>query len=112
MKIKAAGKPWLDYLRLNSQKNTVTSYEAILARFRQDFGERSIEGVTTDEIIFTTVKPRNRLMLEMMARKGMRVGEVLKLTNIHLFTGLTYTSPWSNMAFTTLRNPAIFAPTT
>jgi integrase len=33
-----------------------------------------------DEIIFRTVKPRNRLLLELMARGGMRVSEVLKLT--------------------------------
>jgi integrase len=33
-----------------------------------------------DEIIFRTENPRNRLMLELMARGGMRIGEVLKLT--------------------------------
>jgi integrase/recombinase XerD len=33
-----------------------------------------------DEVIFRTTKARNRLMLELMARGGMRVGEVLKLT--------------------------------
>jgi integrase/recombinase XerD len=33
-----------------------------------------------DEIIFRTTNSRNRLMLELMARGGMRVGEVLKLT--------------------------------
>jgi integrase len=33
-----------------------------------------------DEIIFRTVKLRNRLMLELMARGGMRISEVLKLT--------------------------------
>ena len=33
-----------------------------------------------DEIIFRTIKPRNRLILELMARGGMRIGEVLKLT--------------------------------
>jgi len=32
-----------------------------------------------DEIIFRTRNPRNRLILELMARSGMRVGEVLKL---------------------------------
>ncbi len=32
-----------------------------------------------DEIIFKTDNPRNRLLLELMARGGMRVGEVLKL---------------------------------
>jgi len=34
---------------------------------------------TVDEIIFRTVRLRNRIMLELMARGGMRVGEVLKL---------------------------------
>ena len=32
-----------------------------------------------DEMIFRTTNPRNRLMLELMARGGMRVSEVLKL---------------------------------
>jgi site-specific recombinase XerD len=32
-----------------------------------------------DEIIFRTTNPRNRLMLELMARGGMRISEVLKL---------------------------------
>jgi integrase len=39
-----------------------------------------IEKETIDEIIFRTNNVRNRLMLELMARGGMRVGEVLKLT--------------------------------
>lgn len=39
-----------------------------------------IEKETVDEIIFRTMKARNRLMLELMARGGLRVGEVLKLT--------------------------------
>ena len=38
-----------------------------------------LEKETVDEIIFRTTKPRNRLMLELMARGGMRIGEVLKL---------------------------------
>ena len=33
-----------------------------------------------DEIILRTANPRNRLMLELMARGGMRIGEVLRLT--------------------------------
>ena len=39
-----------------------------------------IEKETVDEIIFRTTKVRNRLMLELMARGGIRIGEVLKLT--------------------------------
>jgi len=39
-----------------------------------------IEKETVDEIIFRTDNVRNRLILELMAWGGMRVGEVLKLT--------------------------------
>ena len=39
-----------------------------------------VEKETVDEIIFRTVKQRDRLILELMARGGMRVGEVLNLT--------------------------------
>jgi len=39
-----------------------------------------VEKETIDEIIFRTTKQRNRLILELMARGGMRIGEVLKLT--------------------------------
>ena len=43
-----------------------------------------MEKETIDEIIFRTTKVRNRLILELMARGGMRVGEVLKLTPGHV----------------------------
>ena len=39
-----------------------------------------VEKETIDEIIFRTTKVRNRLILELMARAGMRIEEVLKLT--------------------------------
>jgi integrase len=39
-----------------------------------------LEKETVDEIIFRTTKVRNRIMLELMARGGMRIGEVLNLT--------------------------------
>ena len=39
-----------------------------------------IEKESVDEIIFRTIHVRNRLILELMARGGMRIGEVLKLT--------------------------------
>jgi len=41
-----------------------------------------IEKESIDEIIFRTSKLRNRLILELMARGGMRIGEVLKLTPV------------------------------
>jgi len=39
-----------------------------------------LEKEVVDEMIFRTENSRNRLMLELMARGGMRVGEALKLT--------------------------------
>ena len=39
-----------------------------------------LEKEVVDEMIFRTENQRNRLMLELMARGGMRIGEVLKLT--------------------------------
>jgi integrase len=38
-----------------------------------------LEKETIDEIIFKSSNPRNRLLIELMARGGMRIGEVLKL---------------------------------
>jgi integrase/recombinase XerD len=51
-----------------------------LFRAKRTFHWDIIEKETVDEIIFRTAKPRNRLMLELMARGGMRISEVLKLT--------------------------------
>jgi integrase len=55
------------------------------AMLRKMFRERPpqqwkiVEKDMVDEIIFRTMKPRNRIMLELMARGGMRFGEVLKI---------------------------------
>jgi len=43
-----------------------------------------LEKETVDEIIFRTTKVRNRLMRELMARGGMRIGEVIKLRFIDI----------------------------
>jgi len=43
-----------------------------------------IEKELIDEIIFKTVNSRNRIMLELMARGGMRIGEVLKISPIDI----------------------------
>jgi len=51
-----------------------------LFRARPSYNWNIIEKETINEVIFRTSKPRNRLMLELMARGGMRIGEVLKLT--------------------------------
>jgi len=51
-----------------------------LFRARASYHWNSIDKESVDEIIFRTSRPRNRLMLELMARGGMRISEVLKLT--------------------------------
>ncbi len=50
-----------------------------LYRERVPLRWKIIEKETIDEVIFRTTKVRNRLILELMARGGMRIGEVLKL---------------------------------
>lgn len=51
-----------------------------LFRAKTKFSSNILEKEVVDEIIFKAENPRNRLMLELMARGGMRIGEVLKLT--------------------------------
>jgi integrase len=58
MKVSKASKIWLDYHQINSKKKYASM----------------------DEIIFRTTMLRDRLLLELMARGAMRIGEVLKLT--------------------------------
>ena len=48
-------------------------------RLAKGFQWTILEKDVVDEIIFKTDNHRNRLMLELMARGGMRIGEVLKL---------------------------------
>ena len=150
MYVSQASKIWLDYHRSHSKKNTVRAYEFTIAKLNQNFANKNLNEVSTDdilefmtkftegrkpqtkrirfshltaffnflrnnfdgdiqnpcdspmlrklsqpkanvhwdnieketvdEIIFRTYNIRNRLMLELMARGGMRVSEVLKLT--------------------------------
>jgi len=56
-----------------------------LFRAKPSYNWNIIEKETVDEVIFRTSKPRNRLMLELMARGGMRIGEVLKLTPADIY---------------------------
>jgi|WetSurSiteA1Bulk_404760.scaffolds.fasta_scaffold50901_3 hypothetical protein len=66
MKVPQAIQSFREYHRLDSKKNTLKNDEIIFTRFKDAYGDRQID----------TMKPRNRIMLELMARGGMRVGEV------------------------------------
>jgi integrase/recombinase XerD len=150
MRAAEATRCFFDYHRMNSKPHTIRNYELVLTRFCDQFGDRELASLTTDEIlafltqftegtkqstkrlrysllsaffnfikgsvdptlhnpcdtpivrklfkepkpncwdilekelvdemVFRTENPRNRLMLELMARGGMRIGEVLQLT--------------------------------
>jgi integrase/recombinase XerD len=150
MQVFEAVKIWLEFHKTNSKEKILRTYRTILLRFRDEFRERNLESLTSeeilsilgkatdgtkpqtrrirysqlsalfnfvrnnidqgirnpcdtpmmkklfrnrpplrwntiekdtvDEIIFLTAKLINRLMLELMARGGMRIGEVLKLS--------------------------------
>ena len=53
-------------------------------KYRKEVNHENLSSRKNDEIIFQTTKVRNRLMLELMARGGMRIGEVLKLRFIDI----------------------------
>jgi integrase len=150
MKVSQGIRYCLEYHKTNSKENTVRSCEFVLSRFEQEYGDREINSITSDEIlsflrkitegtkqstkrsryaalsaffnlvrttispdfqnpcstpilrklfrpgkithwkilekevvdeiVFRTVTIRNRLLLELMARGGMRISEALKLT--------------------------------
>jgi integrase len=68
-----------------SKKNmAIQKYQKLHPLTLWPFRPRLLRHVA-DEIIFRTNHPGNRLILELMARGGMRVGEVLKLKvkNVH-----------------------------
>jgi integrase len=75
---------FFNFVRNNIDPNSVNPCDTSMVRklYRERVVSRweIIEKETIDEIIFRTVKVRNRLILELMARGGMRIGEVLKLT--------------------------------
>jgi site-specific recombinase XerD len=56
----------------------------LLKKFHRSLGlicRTILEKEVLDEVIFRTTKPRNRLILELMARGGLRISKVLKLTH-------------------------------
>jgi integrase/recombinase XerD len=55
-----------------------------LFRAEENTQFKIIEKDLVDEIIFRTQNQRNRIMLELMARGCMRIGEVLNLTPIDI----------------------------
>jgi integrase/recombinase XerD len=74
---------YFNFIRNNIEPESVNPCDTPMIRklYRQKMESKweIIEKETIDEIIFRTTKNRNRLLLELMARGGMRVGEVLKL---------------------------------
>ena len=51
MKVSKAAKIWIDYHKTHSKKNTVRSYQSVIDRFCQDFGDCEIDQVTPDEVL-------------------------------------------------------------
>lgn len=76
-------KSFFNFTCTNIDENTPNPCESNVLRksFRHAAGRQwtILEKDLIDEIIFRTNNPGNRLMLELMARGGMRVSEVLKL---------------------------------
>ena len=76
-------KTFFNFIKNTADSNIVNPCDTpVLSKtFRLAKGHQwtILEKDVVDEIIFKTDNQRNRLMLELMARGGMRIGEVLKL---------------------------------
>jgi integrase/recombinase XerD len=76
-------KAFFNFLKNSVDPNIPNACDTPMLRkmFRERLPQqwKIVEKDMVDEIIFRTMKPRNRIMLELMARGGMRVGEVLKI---------------------------------
>jgi integrase/recombinase XerD len=76
-------KSFFNFIRNNLIPGLVNPCDTPVLRktFRPSKGRHwtILEKDVVDEIIFRTDNVRNRIMLELMARGGMRIGEVLKL---------------------------------
>ena len=76
-------RAFFNFIRNNLDQNILNPCEAPM--FKRIFKPPELtqwnilDKEVVDELIFRTTNPRNRLMLELMARGGMRVSEVLKL---------------------------------
>ena len=50
MKVSKVAAIWIDYHNTHSKKNTVRSYQSVIERFCQDFGDAEIGQVTPDDV--------------------------------------------------------------
>ena len=77
-------RAFFNFIRNNIDHNFINPCDTLM--FRRIFRHSGsihwdiLEKEVVDEVIFRTTNPRNRLILELMARGGMRISEVLKLT--------------------------------
>ena len=76
-------KAFFNFLRNTIDENITNPCDTLIMRkiFKEPKIRRwdILEKDLVDEMIFRTRSQRNRLMLELMARGGMRIGEVLKI---------------------------------
>jgi hypothetical protein len=51
MRVSEAKRCFLDYHRMNSKTNTIRNYGLVPTRFCDQFGERDLESISSDEIL-------------------------------------------------------------
>jgi site-specific recombinase XerD len=51
MQVFEAVKIWLEYHKTNSREKTLRTYRTILSKLSDEFGEKNLEDVTSEEIL-------------------------------------------------------------
>jgi site-specific recombinase XerD len=91
----------------------IKNYELLFYRFNDEFGDRDLVSIAADEILSfltrltegnTQTIKRNRIMMELMAKGGMRISEVLKIRPVDVKDRMiTLAAPkraWNQKSFT------------
>ena len=51
MQVSKAITIWQDYHKSNSKENTLKAYHMVISNFNQEFGDRDMREITSDEIL-------------------------------------------------------------
>ncbi len=51
MRVFEAVRIWLEYHKANSREKTLRTYRTTLSKFRDEFGERNLEDLTSEEVL-------------------------------------------------------------
>ena len=59
MKVSEAANLFMDYHKMNSQKNTIRAYGSLLSKFREHFPDRDLASISPEEVLSFLTNPND-----------------------------------------------------